>query len=70
MFCAKSQATAMALLTAMSTGRKSAMKLRLQCTDLSMPASDIAMAPNGPCKLLNQPTRGSFAVNTTVKPTK
>ena len=68
MFRAKSQATAIALLTAMSTGRRSAMQSPLQCMDLSTPPSETAMKPNAPCKWLNQPTRGSFAVNTTVKP--
>ena len=56
----------MELLTAMSTGRRSATQSLSQCMDLSMPANEAAMAPNGPYKLLNQPTRGSFAVNTTV----
>jgi hypothetical protein len=28
------------------------------------------MKPNAPFKLLNQPTRGLFAVQTTVKPTR
>lgn len=66
---AKSQATAIALLTATSNGRTSDMQSLLQWMDLIMPHVAPAAMPNGPYKLLNQLTRGSFAVNKTVKQT-
>ena len=69
MCCAKSQATAIALFTAMSTGRTPAMQSLLQWMDLVLPHVVPAMMPNGPYKLLDQPTRVSFAVNKTVKQT-